>query len=118
MGGVKIPRGASYHQQADVVSAVLLLAMGAYTLPLLAKSVSIFCCCCILHTGLASYCSSKAGLTHLTKVLALEWARHGIRVNAVCPGYFKTEMNSDFFDTPKVRPACLARVPPDGHDQH
>ncbi|CAM9683489.1 unnamed protein product [Ectocarpus sp. 8 AP-2014] len=51
-------------------------------------------------SGLAAYCSSKAGLTHLTKVLALEWARHGIRVNAVCPGYFKTEMNSDFFDTP------------------
>ncbi|CAN0070197.1 unnamed protein product, partial [Hapterophycus canaliculatus] len=50
--------------------------------------------------GLSAYCSSKAGLTHLTRVLALEWARHGIRVNAVCPGYFKTEMNSDFFDTP------------------
>lgn len=51
--------------------------------------------------GLASYCSSKAGLSHLTKVLALEWARYGIRVNAICPGYFRTEMNSEFFDTPK-----------------
>lgn len=49
-----------------------------------------------------AYCSSKAGLTHLTRVLALEWARHGIRVNAVCPGYFRTEMNSDFFNTPSV----------------
>ncbi|CAN0455191.1 unnamed protein product [Ascophyllum nodosum] len=52
-------------------------------------------------SGLASYCSSKAGLTHLTRVLALEWARYGIRVNAVCPGYFRTEMNDDFFNTPK-----------------
>eukprot|EP00752_Nemacystus_decipiens_P016226 g14508.t1 len=51
-------------------------------------------------SGLSAYCSSKAGLTHLTRVLALEWARHGIRVNAVCPGYFRTEMNADFFKTP------------------
>lgn len=57
------------------------------------------------HAGLSSYCSSKAGLTHLTRVLALEWARHGIRVNAVCPGYFRTEMNSDFFNTPSVSEA-------------
>ncbi|CAN0005850.1 unnamed protein product, partial [Laminaria digitata] len=49
--------------------------------------------------GLASYCASKAGLTHLTRVLAVEWARHGIRVNAVCPGYFRTEMNAKVFDT-------------------
>lgn len=62
------------------------------------------------NTGLSAYCSSKAGLTHLTRVLALEWAKHGIRVNAVCPGYFRTEMNSDFFDTPSVRPVSLTNL--------
>lgn len=44
----------------------------------------------------ASYATSKAGLVHLTRCLALEWARKGIRVNALCPGFFVTEMNEDF----------------------
>jgi NAD(P)-dependent dehydrogenase (short-subunit alcohol dehydrogenase family) len=44
----------------------------------------------------APYNASKAGLIHLTRALAMEWARHDIRVNAICPGYIETEMNSDF----------------------
>ena len=47
----------------------------------------------------APYNASKAGLIHLTRALAMEWARHGIRVNAICPGYIETEMNSDFWRT-------------------
>jgi NAD(P)-dependent dehydrogenase (short-subunit alcohol dehydrogenase family) len=42
--------------------------------------------------GLAAYCSSKAGVHHLTHVLALEWAKHNIRVNAIAPGYIHSEM--------------------------
>jgi NAD(P)-dependent dehydrogenase (short-subunit alcohol dehydrogenase family) len=42
--------------------------------------------------GLAAYCSSKAGVIHLTHVLALEWATHNIRVNAIAPGYIHSEM--------------------------
>lgn len=50
-------------------------------------------------------------MTHLTRVLAVEWARHGIRVNAVCPGYFRTEMNAQVFDTqnPIVRGRRVTR---------
>jgi len=48
----------------------------------------------------APYNASKAGLIHLTRALAMEWARHRIRVNAICPGYIETEMNSDFWKTP------------------
>jgi NAD(P)-dependent dehydrogenase (short-subunit alcohol dehydrogenase family) len=50
-----------------------------------------------------TYATSKAGLIHLTKCLALEWARKGIRVNALCPGFFVTDMNRDFLDSPRGR---------------
>ena len=48
----------------------------------------------------APYNASKAGLIHLTRALAMEWARYRIRINAICPGYIETEMNSDFWKTP------------------
>ncbi len=44
----------------------------------------------------ASYCASKGGLINLTRALAAEWARYGIRVNALAPGYIKTDINQDF----------------------
>jgi NAD(P)-dependent dehydrogenase (short-subunit alcohol dehydrogenase family) len=44
----------------------------------------------------APYAASKAGLVHLTRALALEWARHGIRVNALGPGYIATDINREF----------------------
>lgn len=47
--------------------------------------------------GLAAYCISKAGLAMMTKCLAREWARYDINVNAICPGYIETELNSDWF---------------------
>jgi len=47
--------------------------------------------------SVAPYAISKAGVVQMTKALALEWARHGIRVNAVAPGYFENELNDDFF---------------------
>lgn len=46
---------------------------------------------------LAAYGMSKAAAIHMTKAMALEWARHDINVNAICPGYVSTEMNSEFF---------------------
>lgn len=51
----------------------------------------------------SSYSASKAGLISLTQSLALEWSRYGIRVNALCPGYFVTELNAEFFSTEKGR---------------
>lgn len=47
------------------------------------------------------YCMSKAAVVHMTKSMAIEWGRHGINVNAICPGYIGTEMNADHFATEK-----------------
>lgn len=49
--------------------------------------------------SLSAYAASKAGLEHLTRALALEWAAYDIRVNALAPGYIDTEMNRAFFAT-------------------
>jgi NAD(P)-dependent dehydrogenase (short-subunit alcohol dehydrogenase family) len=46
----------------------------------------------VVTRGVVAYCASKAGLIQLTKALALELARDGIRVNAIAPGYYETEM--------------------------
>lgn len=51
--------------------------------------------------GLSTYAISKAGVVQLTKALALEFSRANIRVNAICPGYFVTEMNQAFFASEK-----------------
>jgi NAD(P)-dependent dehydrogenase (short-subunit alcohol dehydrogenase family) len=45
------------------------------------------------------YAMSKAAVVHMTRVMALEWGRHGINVNAICPGYIDTEINHDLWDT-------------------
>ena len=49
--------------------------------------------------GGASYCASKGGVAQLTRTMALELARHNIRVNAIAPGYFTSEMNGEYFET-------------------
>lgn len=49
--------------------------------------------------GLAVYCMSKAATAMMTRSLAREWAKHDINVNAICPGYIRTELNSEWFDS-------------------
>lgn len=48
--------------------------------------------------ALASYIAAKSAVAHLTQAMALEWSRYNIRVNAIAPGYFVTEMNQAEFD--------------------
>lgn len=49
--------------------------------------------------GESTYATTKAAVVQLTKATAMELARKNIRVNALCPGYFKTEMNGDYFES-------------------
>ncbi len=48
---------------------------------------------------LSVYCMSKAAVIHMTRAMAVEWGRYGINVNAICPGYIETELNSAYFAT-------------------
>lgn len=63
----------------------------------------------VTHT-LSAYAASKAAVEHLTRSLALELAHYRIRVNAIAPGYFPTEINDGFFDTDAGK-AMMRRVP-------
>jgi len=49
------------------------------------------------------YAMSKAAVIHMTRAMALEWGRHGINVNAICPGYIDTEINHHHWDTEQGR---------------
>ncbi|WP_018260787.1 SDR family NAD(P)-dependent oxidoreductase [Methylobacterium sp. WSM2598] len=60
--------------------------------------------------GVGPYTVSKAGVVQMTEALALEWARYGIRVNALAPGYIDTDINRDFFATPAGE-ALVRRIP-------
>jgi NAD(P)-dependent dehydrogenase (short-subunit alcohol dehydrogenase family) len=59
---------------------------------------------------MSAYAASKAALVQLTRTLALEWIRHNIQVNALCPGYFLTDMNAEFFASEKGR-QFIANLP-------
>ena len=49
--------------------------------------------------NMSAYCASKGGCLQLTKVMALEWVRYNIQVNAILPGYFNTSFGTEFFST-------------------
>ena len=58
-----------------------------------------------------AYGSSKTGLLGMTRALATEWAPHGIRVNAIAPGYFHTAMTDVFYQDGGWQQAMLAKIP-------
>jgi len=62
-------------------------------------------------SGYAAYSASKGGVIALTRALAVEWARYNIQVNAMAPGWFVTDMNSQAFDDARVRERLLRDVP-------
>lgn len=61
--------------------------------------------------NIPAYAASKAGIEELTRCLAVEWAKHRIRVNAVTPGYFRTDMTAGLDQDPDRGPKIAMRIP-------
>ena len=64
--------------------------------------------------GRAAYCASKAAANMLTKVLAIEWAKKKIRVNAIAPGYIRTELVQGVIDSGMLQPEIIEKRTPMG----
>jgi NAD(P)-dependent dehydrogenase (short-subunit alcohol dehydrogenase family) len=60
---------------------------------------------------LSSYAAAKAAVISLTRTMAAEWASHGVRVNAIAPGWVETDMTRQFTTHPEVGPGLLRAVP-------
>jgi 2-deoxy-D-gluconate 3-dehydrogenase len=63
------------------------------------------------QSGFSAYCASKAGLIQFTKVLALEWARDNVQVNAIAPGYTATDLNSALRSDEAHTAKVVSRIP-------
>jgi NAD(P)-dependent dehydrogenase (short-subunit alcohol dehydrogenase family) len=70
-------------------------------------SVSTFVALC----EVAAYSASKAAVASLTKSLAIEWSPHGVRVNAIAPGVFRTALNQKLLDETERSREFLVRTP-------
>ncbi|WP_299482357.1 glucose 1-dehydrogenase [uncultured Roseibium sp.] len=57
------------------------------------------------------YTSSKSGLLGMTRALSAEWAPHKVRVNAIAPGYFRTELTDVFYEDDAWKAAMLTKIP-------
>lgn len=58
-----------------------------------------------------AYAASKGGVAQLTKALANQWARYNVQVNAVAPGYFKTDLTRAIYEDPVRNQEILSRIP-------
>ena len=65
----------------------------------------------IAARNMAGYCASKAAVIQLTRVMALEFIRDNIQVNTLCPGYFLTEFNRDFFNSDAGKSMIKKMIP-------
>lgn len=118
--GITRPGGAEFEAEGwDRVIAVNLSSLmycATAFLPLLAaRSGAIVVVSSVsavrAHADMPAYTASKAGALHLTRSLALAWARKGVRVNGVAPGFVETKLTAAAAGDPSRRAANMARIP-------
>ena len=63
------------------------------------------------YTERVAYCAAKAGVINMTRVLAIEWARHGITVNAIAPTFVNTPLVAALLESEEIRREVLSRIP-------
>lgn len=110
--GVSFPQKAETESTQQFRSVVDINLVGPFTLSRMAgqhmleagRGVIVNIASVVGLVGLgrmpqASYAASKAGLVNLTRELAAQWARRGVRVNAIAPGFFPTEMTAELYAT-------------------
>lgn len=61
--------------------------------------------------NMVAYCASRGGVQQMTKALAVEWAKYGIRVNGIAPGYFLTKQTQSIFEDAKKKEWILSKIP-------
>ena len=67
--------------------------------------------CEVARPNIAPYTASKGGVKMLTKGMATDWGKHGLRINAIAPGYFKTELNKALVEDEKFSAWLTSRTP-------
>lgn len=65
----------------------------------------------LARPGIAPYTATKGAIRNLTKGMATDWARHGMQINAIAPGYFRTPLNQALIDDPKFTEWLENRTP-------
>lgn len=65
----------------------------------------------VARNTISAYSASKAGVSNLTRAMAVEWARHGITANGIAPGYFRTELNEALIADPEFNAWVERRTP-------
>lgn len=107
---------AEWEQTLDInVSGAFRLARAAGKVMIEQRKGSIVSLASVSSTvanpNYAAYAASKAAVAHMTRVLAVEWARHGVRVNAIGPAVTPTPLAAPILATQASREAALARIP-------